>query len=386
MFKVNEKNALVDRGVYFVCFSMFIFFPFYGFHNIKLILASLLPLITFLFIDSSTLRSRIFPFTTYQKSFCIFILFSMLSLFWTSNFSESLNSVTNYILIFLFGIAFKVCMVQTNLTLFVKSMQILCLVLVLQNLYALILSDDKGIGWINLLSVNPNYTSSLMVMLCPWIICDVDLKSYLRIFLSVILLLILFFIGSRGSLIAFVFFVIMTQLKKLNLNYSFFLVLIFGLVFFYVFSKYFMYNSEIGRTYFLVNSIKLWRENPFVGTGIGTWNIEILKFGLNFNEDNLINVRNTIPVLSHNLYAKILVESGIVGLGINLYCILTVLISMLKLRKNWICFSAFCSLLIYVFFCNIYTFCILTKFDFSAHFMIFVILLMHPTESNVDHA
>lgn len=88
------------------------------------------------------------------------------------------------------------------------------------------------------------------------------------------------------------------------------------------------------RTEYWNNSISLWLENPLFGVGMGNWQVDFPKYGLDKYVDfAIINGINTIQ-RPHNDFLNILCENGIFSLIC--YCIIFLLIyyQLLFLLKN----------------------------------------------------
>jgi O-antigen ligase len=70
------------------------------------------------------------------------------------------------------------------------------------------------------------------------------------------------------------------------------------------------YGSGNERVRLWSNSIDLWKQNPFLGTGSGDWKIEILKTQLVHTQAETGNV---FYQRAHNDFLQILVENGLIG-------------------------------------------------------------------------
>jgi O-antigen ligase len=182
-------------------------------------------------------------------------------------------------------------------------------------------------------------------------------------------------IGSRGALLGYLVFILSYGLGYYNtmtglMLYS--LLIMVGIIA----SMYFnTYDGELSRLELIRNSINLWKESPLLGCGAGNWNIDILKYGLDY--DNSLNspVKTSNTVLSHNLHFKILAELGVLGSALFSMIILYPIVKLLrKGMLNSFKRASLYSILLFVFFSNIYTFCNLTKFDFSGHLICFFLI------------
>jgi O-antigen ligase len=73
-------------------------------------------------------------------------------------------------------------------------------------------------------------------------------------------------------------------------------------------------KTWVSRTQFWDNSIAMWKENPILGVGLGNWQVEFPKYGLNqFSEFSIVNGTETLQ-RPHNDFLNILCENGILGL------------------------------------------------------------------------
>ena len=68
------------------------------------------------------------------------------------------------------------------------------------------------------------------------------------------------------------------------------------------------------RILFWKNSIQMWQENPIFGVGLGNWQVQFPKYGLNnFTQFSIVNGEDTLQ-RPHNDFIWILCETGILGL------------------------------------------------------------------------
>ena len=82
------------------------------------------------------------------------------------------------------------------------------------------------------------------------------------------------------------------------------------------------------RLNFYSIAIELFNQKPIFGHGIGSWKYESLAYKK--SEDNTV----LIPYYTHNDFLQILVETGIIGLGIYFVILLSLFNNMLKLFKR----------------------------------------------------
>lgn len=296
---------------------------------------------------------------------------------WSSNFPETFHASMNWLLVFLFGISFRiVCSNNKSIGLLGVVFQFLFYMMIFQNLYALLCSTDLGIGWSHLLGFNHNYTASFMVMLSPFVIFNERLEIFTKTISVIVVFVTLYFIGSRGALLGFVVVLLFYALRKFRTNFKRMTALF---TFFSLASILFInisFDRDTGRISLVEKTIGLWSKRPVLGSGTGTWNSEVYQFGLDFTTKYGSDLNNSAVVLSHNLPSKILAELGIVGIVLWLLLYLYPLIKLFKLKKNNFYMSCFCSLLLYLLFSNMYTFCDFSKFDFSGHLLFSVLIIM----------
>ena len=90
------------------------------------------------------------------------------------------------------------------------------------------------------------------------------------------------------------------------------------------------YGSGGERIQLWKKSIKVFKEHPLIGSGVGSWKIEVLKYGHQglATEDN-----RTFHQRPHNDYLWILCEQGILGLLAYLISILSILVMLVQLLR-----------------------------------------------------
>ena len=100
-------------------------------------------------------------------------------------------------------------------------------------------------------------------------------------------------------------------------------------------------KTWVSRTQFWDNSIAMWKENPILGVGLGNWQVEFPKYGLNqFGVFSIVNGTETLQ-RPHNDFLNILCENGILGLLVYvflfgwMYYQLFVLIRGTKDTEQW---------------------------------------------------
>lgn len=195
-------------------------------------------------------------------------------------------------------------------------------------------------------SANKNLLSSILFLCLPFYFMGLQQRKIVKA-LSLLGILtslfVLITIRTRVVLIAsFIFFVLLICYKikqQLSIKKRYFLS--GGIVFLLLsFSSYFFYfKSKIAslkkapidetqkyiirlldsetlqsRILFWKNSILMWHDNLLFGVGLGNWQIQFPKYGLNnFKEYAIINGETTLQ-RPHNDFIWILCETGLLGL------------------------------------------------------------------------
>lgn len=95
--------------------------------------------------------------------------------------------------------------------------------------------------------------------------------------------------------------------------------------------SYYRYGSGGERIELWKKSLKVFKENPLLGTGIGSWKIEVLKYGHKGLETENNKTFHQRP---HNDFIWILAEQGIVGLAAYLLLVAIVLYNIIRKLKN----------------------------------------------------
>lgn len=373
MNTLNYLNQLFIKYKANLLFSLLlIVLPFYGFLNIKLLLISLFSVTVFFYHLFNSENPTSYTHPTFIVCLA-FLVLSFASCLWSINISEAIHSSMNWLLVFLFSYSVSLLRLSTiQINQIKRLIQFLCLILLIQNIIALVLSDNAGVGWNNILGFNHNYTSSLLVLLTPFIICDKRINRLLRLLVIATVLVVLIVIGSRGSILGFLVFLISylaSFYNKFASVVSFSVILFIGVI---ISMKYFSFEGGLSRLELIKSSISLWKEHPFIGSGAGSWNIEIFKYGLDYDDSLNLKVKTAKTVLSHNMPFKVLAELGLFGVLLFSTFITYPLVRFFRSKeKSSFLTAVYFSSLLFIFFSNIYTFCTLTKFDFSGHLICF---------------
>lgn len=104
-------------------------------------------------------------------------------------------------------------------------------------------------------------------------------------------------------------------------------------------------TSLLQRLDYVSNAVRLIKEKPFLGNGLGSWKVESLRFSEHGNSDVVI------PYYVHNDFLQIFVELGILGVLLYLSFFLFILKLLLR-NKNEYDLNIFLFLSLFIFFIN----------------------------------
>lgn len=232
-------------------------------------------------------------------------------------------------------------------------------------------------------SANKNLLSSALFLCIPFYCIGLQqsVKSkFLSLFALIPTLLVLITIRTRAVLIGLFIFIVLLICYKVKQRFSiqkkYFLIsgiaiiaLAISTYFFYAKSKADELNKPVtgetqryvtrlldsgtfeSRILFWKNSIQMWKENPVLGVGLGNWQIEFSKYGLNnFKDYKIVNGQSTLQ-RPHNDFIWILCETGILGLsayllifGIIFYQLYTLIRQAKTSAEKWKFFFIFSAL------------------------------------------
>jgi len=186
-----------------------------------------------------------------------------------------------------------------------------------------------GSQWNTFFGGNVNYVFALSALLMPVILFPSNNRIWemnFYLLLSIALTLAAVYVGSYGSVLAFMAIWICLLINNQKLFSTKGIVLFVILVscatillsvnYLSHFKTSSSLNSNIisdsMRLELILNSMKLWREQPIFGIGAGNWFFQVYKYGLAstypFND-----AYSPVRYFSHNFYTKILAELGIIG-------------------------------------------------------------------------
>lgn len=274
---------------------------------------------------------------------CSYLIFSLVN---TANFNEGLSSINklfSIVAVLLSAlIAFK--KIKTPIVflaeIFIISLFIECSYLIIEFLF----SDSSFTG----ISSNRNISSSSIIIKFIFLIFLMNSsnsffnKIFLKI-LEIIAIVSIVLLQSRLGLFSLIliyilFFFIYKDKRK---HYVISLLIVF-------LSSISLSSSDgskvIDKNYNILNlesdeslnqrlnfysiAIELFDQKPIFGHGIGSWKYESLAYKK--SEDNTV----LIPYYTHNDFLQILVETGIIGLGIYFVILLYLFNNVLKLFKR----------------------------------------------------
>ncbi len=301
-------------------------------------------------------------FSVLIKMFFVFsfsyLLFSLSS---AANFNEGLISINK--------IYSSVCVLLTALIAFKKIKnpiiflaEIFSIFLLIECSYLIIeffFFDSTFTG----ISTNRNISSSSIIIKFIFLIFlmnssrnDIN-KVFLRV-LEVMVIISIILLQSRLGLFSlvliYILFFFINKAKRKYYIISLFIVFLSSILLYgsggsrVIDKNYNILNIESDeslnqRLNFYEIAFDLFREKPLIGHGVGSWKYE--SIGYKKSENNTV----LIPYYTHNDFLQILVETGIIGLGIFSLIILYLLNCIFKLLKRDKDISVFIILFIFFF-------------------------------------
>jgi len=301
-------------------------------------------------------------FSVLIKMFFVFsfsyLLFSLSS---AANFNEGLISINK--------IYSSVCVLLTALIAFKKIKnpiiflaKIFSIFLLIECSYLIIeffFFDSTFTG----ISTNRNISSSSIIIKFIFLIFlmnssrnDIN-KVFLRV-LEVMVIISIILLQSRLGLFSlvliYILFFFINKAKRKYYIISLFIVFLSSILLYgsggsrVIDKNYNILNIESDeslnqRLNFYEIAFDLFREKPLIGHGVGSWKYE--SIGYKKSENNTV----LIPYYTHNDFLQILVETGIIGLGIFSLIILYLVNCIFKLLKRDKDISVFIILFIFFF-------------------------------------
>lgn len=188
----------------------------------------------------------------------------------------------------------------------------------------------------------------------------------MRVFVAAALVPLLFIFQVKGLIIGFIFILLIELNFKLNLNRLLILLIV---AFLFIFLQV---GVDDSRLFLIKHGLLYSKSNLLLGIGTGNW-YSVFSTTLDGNS-NYTNPNFFTRAQSHNLFIKILVEQGIIGL--TSFCILLYTI-FLKFNKLEILRDkqlALSSLVLFLTICLFYNFHI-TQLNYFSSFQFALIAL-----------
>jgi len=302
-------------------------------------------------------------------SFSLFFLWSVLSLLYAFNTTESLLLISRWLICLITVINLSLLLLSIKID--HKLISVLISIIFICELYfslstflQIIFITDFDFSYSNLLkgvTGNKNITSSILALKLPFLLYFFHFNKnkilQVILFVSYFLgLITMYALSSRAifislSLISLILLIltIFYKYKDFILYSSFrkitsfhFVALIFSLLFFQSFqskdsnvsllSRVTSINttdtSTSQRLRYYDHALDFVLNNPLIGVGVGNWKIKSIDYDKNF-----IN-GYTVPYHVHNDFLEITTELGVIGLILYLAIFISVLFSLFKNFKN----------------------------------------------------
>jgi O-antigen ligase len=302
-------------------------------------------------------------------SFSLFFLWSVLSLLYAFNTTESLLLISRWLICLITVINLSLLLLSIKID--HKLISVLISIIFICELYfslstflQIIFITDFDFSYSNLLkgvTGNKNITSSILALKLPFLLYFFHFNKnkilQVILFVSYFLgLITMYALSSRAifislSLISLILliltifykykdFILYSSLRKITSFH--FVALIFSLLFFQSFqskdsnvsllSRVTSINttdtSTTQRLRYYDHALDFVLNNPLIGVGVGNWKIKSIDYDKNF-----IN-GYTVPYHVHNDFLEITTELGVIGLILYLAIFISVLFSLFKNFKN----------------------------------------------------
>ena len=298
----------------------------------------------------------------------LFVLFQFLSAFWAID--PSLNWIFGgiWLLFFSFSILLKIEIEENPKVQFwlFGFLGFFFSIMLIHHLAGVHFGISLNENWNAFFSQNKNYTSTLLVCLYPFLLFYKTKNRFLRFFkfiAGILVVNILILTSARGALLAMGIVVLYKAIdnvqqakykKLIGVTGSLLLGLGIGLFNQPSLSAEFVmvkdYWQEFpARAYLANSSIQQFLNNILFGVGTGNWPIMAYQESLisvaAFDDPN-----EFVRYRGHNLYTTLLAENGIIGFGLFVLAILSLLFYNLKriAQLTPIQKAGFASLLVYL--------------------------------------
>ncbi|MFK7979973.1 MAG: sugar transferase, partial [Saprospiraceae bacterium] len=327
--------------------------PIWFWNNPQFIGMAFIPLLSFtylLFRDNS----KPINFIPSDIGWLIFIITGFVSYYWAINGALVWYQAFGWLCLVLWMLLFR----SISLTKTAESILpiLFCFVFVgmlFHHVWALLseINPDPTIGtnWNTFFGKNANYTSCFLVSLYPYLLfykTNKRIISMLKVIASIALLYIITITNARWAIIAFVLIVLYYLWNNFKKGYFITalgstllaLTLIYNLdatnetgqlVVNVPVLNEFIEIKESYKYHLIRSSLLVFLEHPIAGIGLGNWQLEVYKFGVDtiskFNDPTTFT-----RYRSHNLYSQLLVELGLLGFIAFLYPIIG------AIRSGWV--------------------------------------------------
>lgn len=295
-------------------------------------------------------------------SYFLFLVFVIISFFYTKNITLSLVDFSRIVIVFFSVLNISIFFSKYNFNLYYFSclVSFILFIEILVSIYPLInfllFNDlqllDYGKLQLTLLGVsgNRNVLAFDIVFKLPFVLVFLLMaKNKFKLLPSILLFLssfVLILLSSRGALISLtlvsIFFVFHIFYSKTSFKYLLFIIPILFSIFLTNLFNENKYNivskvSSIGlsdestshRLFLYENAYHFILHNPIIGCGIGNWKVESLPYW----KDRLSGY--TIPYHAHNDFLELSTEVGVIGGFCYLFFFLTVLyLFLIRYYKN----------------------------------------------------
>ena len=296
------------------------------------------------------------------KIYCLFMISSLISIFYANNLPEAFITLNQYFNIFTSLLIFLIVIQKIDGKIdFIFKLFLVTIIIELLFSYSPILYDLENDGIIARsmdykgLSANINITSFSIVFKVPIVFYFLNktnntLKKIALFLLLLAAFFLIFILGTRGALIALVvcLSIYIFDLFKNNLvlknKIKSVSIILFALIVTTIFNLIVLRDSSSAnvlnraatislstqdgsvnqRLRFYKQGLTQFINNPFVPIGLGNWKLKSIEY-----DKNDIN-GYTIPYHAHNDFIQILAEQGFLGMFFYIMIYLSILVFIIK--------------------------------------------------------
>lgn len=251
------------------------------------------------------------PKTLILACFGGYLIFAATSLFWATNRIKGVYEIAKIALMTVsFVVAYWV--LQKDRGFIVKAMTVLGLLIGVYCLYEIVSIGDVNLR-LGTMGVRNLWASSQLLLL-PLCVLSIRKWKYVGAGVSGLIVLNLILLHNRASILALIVaaLVAVFYIKRLR---KFIIAGLVCLIIVCVIRPQYLNTQSLKNRLVLWNcTLKIFRENPFWGTGINNWELEFPRYAKDMLAlDEKILTRN-IYQRPHNDYLWVLSETGIFGL------------------------------------------------------------------------